>query len=215
MSANSSPKRALRSVELRIGEWPGCPPATGRASWWQPCFAKAAPALRLLPKSAPGSAESRDGNRVVGGSVFSREPSRACSMAWWSPAANPRCKWRCRTRSAQFASWASHWIAYRGPCPARLSAVLPLVDWIGFDIKAAFDDYVRITGTTGSGIKAKASLLRVLQSGVACDFRTTVHDALLIRFDLARLASELAALRVHEHRLQPFRVAGCTNVNLL
>jgi pyruvate formate lyase activating enzyme len=57
--------------------------------------------------------------------------------------------------------------------------------------------------------------LRVLQSGVACDFRTTVHDALLNRFDLARPASELAALGVHTHRLQPFRAAGCTNVNLL
>ncbi len=102
-----------------------------------------------------------------------------------------------------------------GPYPARLTAVPPLVDWIGFDIKAAFDDYVRITGTTASGIKAKASLLRVLQSGVACDFRTTVHDALLNHFDLARLASELAALGVHAHRLQPFRAAGCTNVNLL
>jgi pyruvate formate lyase activating enzyme len=102
-----------------------------------------------------------------------------------------------------------------GPYPARLTAVLPLVDWIGFDIKAAFDDYARITGVNGSGVKARASLLRVLESGIACDFRTTVHDALLDRSDLARLASELAALGVREHRLQSFRAAGCTNEVLL
>ena len=38
-----------------------------------------------------------------------------------------------------------------GPYPERLSAVLGLVDWIGFDVKAACKDYPRITGCPGSG----------------------------------------------------------------
>lgn len=69
--------------------------------------------------------------------------------------------------------------------------------------------------SVGSGIKAKASLVRLLESGVACDIRTTVHDALLDRSDRARLASDLVALGVPAHRLQPFRAAGCTTASLL
>jgi pyruvate formate lyase activating enzyme len=102
-----------------------------------------------------------------------------------------------------------------GPYPARLAEVLPLIDWIGFDVKAAFDDYERITAVTGSGTKARASLQQVLASGVATDIRTTVHGALLDRAALARLTTDLDALGVREHRLQAFRAAGCTNDALL
>jgi pyruvate formate lyase activating enzyme len=42
-----------------------------------------------------------------------------------------------------------------------------------------------------------------------------VHDALLDRDALARLASDLSALGVRDHRRQPFRAAGCTNAALL
>lgn len=102
-----------------------------------------------------------------------------------------------------------------GPYPTRLATVLPLVDWIGFDIKAAFADYTRITSAVGSGVKARASLMQVLRSGVMCDIRTTVHAALLDRHALARLASDLVALGVRSHRLQPFRAAGCTTAVLI
>ena len=95
-----------------------------------------------------------------------------------------------------------------GPYPERLAAVLPLVDWVGFDVKAAFDDYERITGVAGSGVKARASLIRLLECGVASDVRTTVHDGLLDRIAIARLSAELNALGVRDHRLQPFRATG-------
>ena len=102
-----------------------------------------------------------------------------------------------------------------GPYPGRLAEVLPLVDWIGFDIKAAFDEYEGITAVAGSGAKARESLLHVLASGVATDIRTTVHDALLDAAALERLAVDLDALGVGGHRLQAFRAAGCTNAALL
>ena len=102
-----------------------------------------------------------------------------------------------------------------GPYPGRLAEVLPLVDWIGFDVKAAFAEYEGITAVAGSGGKARESLLLVLASGVPADIRTTVHDALLDRAALARLADDLDALGVSGHRLQAFRAAGCTNAALL
>ncbi|KAA5602157.1 anaerobic ribonucleoside-triphosphate reductase activating protein [Blastochloris sulfoviridis] len=101
-----------------------------------------------------------------------------------------------------------------GPAPERLKAVLPLVDWVGFDVKAPFDDYARITGVPGSGEAARSSLKLLLASGVACDLRTTVHPALLDETALARLADDLAALGTTT-RLQPFRVHGCIDPELI
>jgi pyruvate formate lyase activating enzyme len=102
-----------------------------------------------------------------------------------------------------------------GPYPSRLAAVLTLVDWVGFDVKAPFDEYERITGVPRSGAKARLSLTHVLASGIDCEIRTTVHDALLGAAALARLGADLAALGVDDHRLQPFRAAGCANSALL
>lgn len=102
-----------------------------------------------------------------------------------------------------------------GPYPGRLAQVLPLVDWVGFDVKAAFDEYQNITGVAGSGKKGRASLIKVLGSGVPCDIRTTVHHRLLDGAALARLSAELELLGVPAHRLQTFRAAGCIKTDLL
>jgi anaerobic ribonucleoside-triphosphate reductase activating protein len=102
-----------------------------------------------------------------------------------------------------------------GPSPDRLAAVLPWVDWVGFDVKAPLSEYDRITGVPGSGGKALESLRRLLGSGVDFEIRTTVHPALLDEVALARLRGELAALGVVRHKVQPFRPAGCADPALL
>ena len=48
-----------------------------------------------------------------------------------------------------------------GMYPERLAPLLPLIDWIGLDVKALAADYPRITGVPGSGEKAWESLHRV------------------------------------------------------
>lgn len=101
-----------------------------------------------------------------------------------------------------------------GAYPRRLAEVLPLLDWIGFDVKAPFADYARITGTPGSGDKALASARLVLASGVAHEFRTTVHPRQDAPESLARLADCLATLGVRRYVLQEFRTAGCTDALL-
>ncbi|MDJ0933570.1 anaerobic ribonucleoside-triphosphate reductase activating protein [Breoghania sp.] len=95
-----------------------------------------------------------------------------------------------------------------GPYPARLDEILPLTDWVVYDVKAAFADYERITGVPGSGEKARAGLECVLESGVACDIRTTVYEPLFNEAALQRLSSDLAAMGVRNHRLQLFRSTG-------
>lgn len=101
-----------------------------------------------------------------------------------------------------------------GAYPRRLAEVLPLVDWVGFDVKAPFADYPHTTGVAGSGAPAKASLEMLLASGVAHEIRTTVHPALLPDAALAGLARQLAASGVKRYVVQAFRAQGCADATL-
>lgn len=96
-----------------------------------------------------------------------------------------------------------------GAYPRRFEQVLPLVDWVGFDIKAPADDYAVVTRVPGSGHAAQTSLDLLLRAGIACEIRTTVHAALTPPAALLRMARELAARGIHRWVLQPFRAVGC------
>ena len=54
-----------------------------------------------------------------------------------------------------------------GAYPRRLAQVLPMVDWVGLDVKAPIGDYSDVTGIPGSGFTALASLDLVRNAGVA------------------------------------------------
>jgi pyruvate formate lyase activating enzyme len=95
-----------------------------------------------------------------------------------------------------------------GPIPERLEAVLGLVDWVGFDVKAPFGEYERVTRVPGSGERVLASLRALVASGVAYEARTTVHPDLLDSSALERLAAELAAEGVTDWAVQAYRPVG-------
>ena len=101
-----------------------------------------------------------------------------------------------------------------GAYPRRFARLLPLLDWVGFDVKAPFDDYVRVTTVEGSGNPALASAKALIESGIDCEFRTTVHPRQLAPAAIERLADELAALGARRYVLQQFRSAGCANAEL-
>jgi len=101
-----------------------------------------------------------------------------------------------------------------GMLAKRLDAVLPLVDWVGLDVKAPFSDYPRITGVAGSGAHALAGLQQVLASGVDHEIRTTVHPALLDDVTVADMAGDLAARGVRHYVIQAFRSQGCADGSL-
>jgi pyruvate formate lyase activating enzyme len=79
-----------------------------------------------------------------------------------------------------------------GAYPERLAAVLPLLDWAGFDVKAPFADYAPIVGCDG-GRAARQSLELLLASGLPHEIRCTVPPQ-LDEAALGRLCAELAAL---------------------
>ncbi len=98
-----------------------------------------------------------------------------------------------------------------GSAPDRFARVLPLADWVGFDIKAPFAEYDRITQVTGSAVAAMKSLHLLLRSGVAYQLRTTVHPRLLDDAAITRLNTDLASLGVGQTLLQRFRAQGCAD----
>jgi anaerobic ribonucleoside-triphosphate reductase activating protein len=98
--------------------------------------------------------------------------------------------------------------------PDRLRAVLPLADWVGFDVKAPFDEYQSVTRVPGSGVAARACVEAILASGVAYECRTTVHPDLLSHDALLRMADELKALGVADYVVQQFRPQGCADAGL-
>jgi len=64
-----------------------------------------------------------------------------------------------------------------GIVPRRLAEVLPLLDWVGMDVKAPFEEHERVTGKRGSASRARASRELIRASGVACEFHTVAADS--------------------------------------
>jgi pyruvate formate lyase activating enzyme len=101
-----------------------------------------------------------------------------------------------------------------GASPDRLAFLLPSMDWVGFDVKAPFHAYSRITGVDHSDDNAQASLRLLLASGVPYEVRTTLHPALLTSADMLELRDQLLSLGVQHYAIQRFRPTG-TRSNLL
>ena len=95
-----------------------------------------------------------------------------------------------------------------GMYPERLGAALPLLDWVGLDIKGPLHACDAITGVPGSGAKALQSLQRLQASGVAYECRTTWHAGLFGVEALCALADTLADAGVAHWALQECRAPG-------
>ena len=91
-----------------------------------------------------------------------------------------------------------------GFSPRRLATVLPLADWIGFDIKAPFADYERITGWH-HGQAARESLVCLLASGKPYEIRITTDESLLDGQDADQIGIDLAELGIKRVVLQRIR----------
>jgi pyruvate formate lyase activating enzyme len=96
-----------------------------------------------------------------------------------------------------------------GLAPRRLQALLPLLDWVGLDIKADPEDAVlhqRLTGRAGAHRAAQGALAAVLaqvRSGaLACECRTTLHPAWHDDAACLAVVARLQGLAVPVHVLQ-------------
>lgn len=96
-----------------------------------------------------------------------------------------------------------------GVYPNRLEKLLPLLDWIGLDIKSSIEQYEAITGVSGSGQRAWLSAQMVVDSGVDYEVRTTLHPLLLEPGNLQGLMTELKQLGVAHYSLQRCNLEFC------
>ncbi|MGE5452564.1 MAG: anaerobic ribonucleoside-triphosphate reductase activating protein [Acidobacteriota bacterium] len=101
-----------------------------------------------------------------------------------------------------------------GIYPDRIAALLPLVDWVGFDVKANFADYEKTTDVPRSGQPAWRSLISVIQSGLAYEIRTTYHPDLHDDEQMLQLAATLRQLGVQDWVIQGFRPTTDTPATL-
>ena len=90
--------------------------------------------------------------------------------------------------------------------PEHLAKVLPLVDWVGLDIKAPFvaERYQAIVGVNHLA-RVLNSLDLLLASGVDFECRTTCDPRFLSCDDLAQMGDELASRGVKKYFLQKYR----------
>lgn len=103
-----------------------------------------------------------------------------------------------------------------GQYPERLKMVLPLLTWVGMDIKAPFGKSDQITGRPVHEMdrKLRESASLIINSGVQYEFRTTVHPTLLNESGMVTLATDLQTLGARQYVIQEFRPTGCTNPTL-
>ena len=95
-----------------------------------------------------------------------------------------------------------------GMVPLNFARLLPLVDWVGFDVKAPVNAYARITGVEDSGARAMESLRLLLASGIEYEVRTTLHPALLSLDEMKELRDQLFSHGVTHYAVQRFRAEG-------
>jgi pyruvate formate lyase activating enzyme len=91
-----------------------------------------------------------------------------------------------------------------GALPERMAAVVPLLDWVGFDLKCSFRDYESLTGAEGSGVVARRSLEILLASGVDYEVRMTLYESIKVSSIVEGL-KEAASMGVRNVVLQKCR----------
>lgn len=91
--------------------------------------------------------------------------------------------------------------------PEALQKVVPLLDWVGLDIKAPLnpDHYFRATGGYKLVENISKSLNILLESGISFECRTTCDPRLLKVEDIYTIADMLKTAGVREYYIQKYR----------
>lgn len=104
-----------------------------------------------------------------------------------------------------------------GMYPKRLRELLPLIDWVGLDVKAPPHDafhYESVTNLKKSAALFKESFDLVRAAGIPVEYRTTAHPDFLDEDTLEDLAGYLEKEGVKDWVLQIYRRPNSGLVNL-
>ncbi|MBO4643016.1 MAG: anaerobic ribonucleoside-triphosphate reductase activating protein [Alphaproteobacteria bacterium] len=87
----------------------------------------------------------------------------------------------------------------------RLKQILPLLTWVGFDVKTVFNAYEeRIPHSRASTVEACLDML--IASPVELEARTTLDPRVISKEELKRLAHTLAEKGVETYAIQEYRL---------
>ncbi|RRD51299.1 anaerobic ribonucleoside-triphosphate reductase activating protein [Buchananella hordeovulneris] len=111
-----------------------------------------------------------------------------------------------RVRRAGFATG----LHTAGAYPRRLAALLPLLDWVGLDLKALPAHYPAVAGPGARGQDAWDCLDLLVAAGIAHEVRTTVHPGSVAATDALAVAHAAAARGARCFALQEARTRGTT-----
>jgi pyruvate formate lyase activating enzyme len=93
--------------------------------------------------------------------------------------------------------------------PEHLQKILPLLDWVGLDIKAPLnaEQYAKATGVAPAAQieNIKKSLQMLIDSGIDFECRTTCDPRILSIEDIKTIGDELSSLGVAKYYLQKYR----------
>lgn len=92
-----------------------------------------------------------------------------------------------------------------GVYPERLRELLPIIDWVGLDVKAPWDKYEELTGRPAMAEQVQKSLQILLDSKVDFEARTTCDPRHLTPKDTLKIAETLHKLGVRTYALQKYR----------
>ena len=92
-----------------------------------------------------------------------------------------------------------------GVYPEHLRLVLPMIDWVGLDIKAPWKKYELLTGRKGMENPVQDSLKLLVESGKEFECRTTCDPRYLIKEDILKIANDLSEQGVQTYYLQKYR----------
>jgi pyruvate formate lyase activating enzyme len=95
-----------------------------------------------------------------------------------------------------------------GMYPWRLQQVLPLLDWVGLDVKAPPARHAEVVGRRDGNAAAEQALDLVLASGIAHECRTTWHPDLFSLGELHQLGKSLLQKGVRHWVIQACRIEG-------
>lgn len=90
--------------------------------------------------------------------------------------------------------------------PKMFEEVLPLIDWVGLDVKALPETYAGITGRINAGKTVFDALKLVVGSGKNYEVRTTIHNN-ESAMDLCHLAKILSELGIQNYSIQLARTS--------
>lgn len=92
-----------------------------------------------------------------------------------------------------------------GAYSAHLEKLLPLLDWVGLDIKAPWEKYTFISPNSKITQEVQTTLKLLLDSGVDFEARTTADPSFLTPEDILAIGHDLAQKGVKKYALQLYR----------